>query len=67
MKKDAIPLPEGFPAVGSLVEFYDNGTRFGYLEDVTNGVAIIRPIAAFKASVPRLVKVSIGDVSACST
>jgi hypothetical protein len=38
------PLPEGFPAIGSLVRYYDEGWRHGYLVVVKRKVATIRTI-----------------------
>lgn len=55
-KKDAIPLPEGFPAVGSYVGYYWEGWRHGTLE-ATNGVT-----ATIRLSERKSRKIPVGDV-----
>lgn len=61
---------------GALVQYYDEGWRYGYLveyltkkvkrgkvtERVRTGVVKVRPIAAFKQGTPRSVSVRVEDV-----
>lgn len=65
-KKVQVEKPEPHPLeryVGKLVAYYDEGWRHGYLEEIVKGkTARIRPIAAFKASVPRCVTVPLVDM-----
>lgn len=61
-KKVVVPLPEGFPAVGSLVRYYSEGWRTGTLDSTKGNTAFIRPIAGFKAAQPNRVKVALSDV-----
>lgn len=56
-KKEATPLPEGFPSIGSYVRYYHNGWYHGYLKAVTSGTLVT--IERFQG---RDVKVPVGDV-----
>lgn len=40
-KKVAVPLPEGFPAVGSYVTYYWEGRRMGTLISADGRIAIV--------------------------
>lgn len=40
-KKVVLPIPGGFPAVGSYVKFYDNGWRHGRMDYAYNNVVKI--------------------------
>jgi hypothetical protein len=48
--------------VGSLVRYYDDGWRYGHLEEVKKGIAIVRPIVSKYAATPRCAKVPAVDV-----
>ncbi len=56
IKKESIPLPEGFPVVGSYVGFYWEGWRHGLLE-ATNGIT-----ATIRISERKSRKIPISDV-----
>lgn len=36
-RKPVVPLPAGFPAIGSYVRYYDDGWYHGYLRSTTGG------------------------------
>jgi hypothetical protein len=55
-RKVKIPLPEGFPAIGSYVSYYSNGWYHGTLKAVKGNQAIIERF------IGRDVKIPLGDV-----
>lgn len=50
------------PKIGTLVCYYLEGWRYGYLEGAKGATATIRPIAAYKGATPRTVKIPITDL-----
>jgi hypothetical protein len=60
-KKEYPPLPEGLN-LGDMVEYYDQGWRYGTLENVINGQAQIRNVAVYGKTEGTLSKVPIGDI-----
>lgn len=56
-KKEAPPLPLGFPLPGTYVRYYHDGWYHGYLKSVTGGT-----IAVIERFQGRDVKVSVSDV-----
>lgn len=48
--------------LGTLVAYYEDGWRYGYLEKVKGKRAHICPIAAYKATRPRLIWVEMASV-----
>jgi hypothetical protein len=57
--------PIGKPfLVGSLVSYYLEGWRAGYLDSMTSHTGSIRPIVAKGAAIPRCVRVPLDDIRA---
>lgn len=48
--------------IGSLIQYYDDGWRYGHLVEVAGKRARVRPIRAFKAGTPRCVWAQLTDV-----
>jgi len=55
-RKPKIPLPEGFPPVGSYVRYYHEGWYHGVLKAMSNNLAIIERFRGNDVKIP------LGDV-----
>jgi hypothetical protein len=49
-------------SIGKLVHYYSNGCRVGYLEKLRGSTALIRPVAAYKATPPSRVPIDVKNI-----
>lgn len=63
-KREPVVKQEPDARIGTLLGYYDEGWRYGRLEDVKGQVAYIRPIGAYKAAPGRLVRVPMDNIEA---
>ncbi len=48
--------------IGTIVHYYSSGWRYGHLEKVKGIIASVRPIAAYKATRPNLIRIPVADI-----
>ncbi len=63
-KREPQPSTETFPIrIGALIQYYEDGCRYGYLEKVKGKTVKVRPITSrYSVARPRLVTVLAADI-----